>query len=128
MIYIPEFTSSFALIAGDFPHQPVFFAISFALFVVAFVDRVVVLIGPDTQLVASSFLDHTESFTSSAPPELEPSKFLAFYSKMKNKMLVRIWNNEWHLSCYLLFILLYFKLFGLFLFHRDLKGSLGIVA
>ena len=86
MIYILEFTSSFALIAGDFLRQPVFFAIAFALFVRAFVDRVIVLIGPDTQLVASSFLDHTISFTSSAPPALEPSKFLAFYSKMRNKM------------------------------------------
>ena len=90
MIYILEFTSSFTLIAGDFPHQPVFFAIAFALFVEAFVDRVVVLIGPDIQLVASSFPDQTESFISSAPPQLEPSKFLAFYSKTKNKMLVRI--------------------------------------
>ena len=90
MIYILESTFSFAPDAGDFLHRPAFSAIAFALFVVAFVDRVVVLIGPDIQLVASSFPDQTESFISFAPPQLEPSKFLAFYSKTKNKMLVRI--------------------------------------
>ena len=95
MIYILESTFSFALNAGDFLHRLVFSAISFALFVVAFVDRVVVLIGPDIQLVASSFPDQTESFISSAPLPLEPSTFLAFYSKTKNKMLVRIGRKIW---------------------------------
>ena len=83
--YIPESTFSFAPNARDFLHQPVASAISFALFVVTFADRVVVLTGPDIQPVVSSFPDHTEWFISSALPAPEPSKFLAFYSKMKIK-------------------------------------------
>ena len=59
-ICIQESTSSFALDAADFLHRLVVFAISFALFIAAFIDRVVVLIGPDTQLNASSSPDHIE--------------------------------------------------------------------
>ena len=65
----PESTFSFTPNARDFLHQPVASAISFALFAVAFADRVVVLTGPDIQLIVSSFPDHTESFISSALPK-----------------------------------------------------------